>query len=155
MSAIQSPKMPGGLRPQSPVAQIAAMGHQDPEVDEVAGPPAAVKQHEPKPDKAKAEEKPQQTAAVTAGGSGRRGAAKRGGAAASPLKSAVRKPLLLNLDEDLKQRMVNTVVWTGPRTGLRNQQAFIRRAITELCEKFELEHNHGKPFDVVEDAAEA
>ena len=76
-------------------------------------------------------------------------------AASSPRPVIIRKPLLLNLDEELKQRMVNTVVWTGPRTGLRNQQAFVRRAIAELCERFEREHNQGKPFDLVEDAAEA
>jgi hypothetical protein len=152
---------PAVKRPTSSIAQVvqvAADGKPpaatDPSTSEGPLTPATL-QDESKPERPKTNERPKSTpAAAPAGGAGRK-ASRRGEAVASSPKSAVRKPLLLNLDEDLKQRMVNTVVWTGPRTGLRNQQAFIRRAIAELCERFELEHNHGKPFDLVEDAAEA
>lgn len=72
---------------------------------------------------------------------------------AEPARSAVavKRPLgsrdvLLSLPEDLKDRMVNTIAWTQPRTGIRHQQVFIRRAITELCEQWENEFNQGKPF---------
>lgn len=44
----------------------------------------------------------------------------------------IQKPILLKLDENLKERMVNTMEWTSPRTGIRNQQVFIRRARSQI-----------------------
>lgn len=56
------------------------------------------------------------------------------------------KDILLSLPEDLKTRMVNTITWSHPYTGIGQQQKFIRKAITELCERLENNHNQGKPF---------
>lgn len=54
--------------------------------------------------------------------------------------------LLLKLPDDIKQRMVNTIAWTQPHTGIGHQQKFIRKAITDLCDRLEREFNHGQPF---------
>jgi len=63
--------------------------------------------------------------------------------------------ILLKLDEELKDRMVNTVEWTGPRTGLRTQQLFIRRAIADLCDRLEKDLNSGQPFDPIVEAPDS
>ncbi|TPG28082.1 hypothetical protein [Mycolicibacterium hodleri] len=54
--------------------------------------------------------------------------------------------ILLSLPEELKERMVNTITWTQPLTGISQQQRFIRKAILELCERLEHDFNAGKPF---------
>ena len=56
------------------------------------------------------------------------------------------KDILLSLPEDAKERMVNTITWTAPHTGIGQQQKFIRRAITELCERLERDFNDGRLF---------
>ncbi|MHA7659203.1 hypothetical protein ACX9NJ_27685 [Mycobacterium sp. ML2] len=56
------------------------------------------------------------------------------------------KDILLSLPEDLKTRMVNTITWSHPYTGIGQQQKFIRKAIADLCERLEQQHNQGKPF---------
>lgn len=56
------------------------------------------------------------------------------------------KDILLSVPEDLKQRMVNTITWTQPHTGIGQQQKFIRKAINELCDRLETAFNSGKPF---------
>ncbi|MBU8841454.1 hypothetical protein KL865_34955 [Mycolicibacterium goodii] len=56
------------------------------------------------------------------------------------------KDILLSLPEDLKARMVNTITWSHPYTGIGQQQKFIRKAITDLCERLENDYNQGKPF---------
>lgn len=56
------------------------------------------------------------------------------------------KDILLSLPEDLKERMVNTITWSHPYTGIGQQQKFIRKAITDLCERLENDFNQGKPF---------
>ena len=56
------------------------------------------------------------------------------------------RDVLLSLPEDLKDRMVNTIAWTNMHTGISHQQKFIRRAIEELCERLESDHNQGAPF---------
>lgn len=43
--------------------------------------------------------------------------------------------------------MVNTITWTRPYTGIGQQQKFIRKAITDLCERLEEEFNSGKAFE--------
>ena len=55
--------------------------------------------------------------------------------------------ILLSVPEELKERMVNTITWTQPYTGISQQQKFIRKAITDLCERLEHEYNTGKPFE--------
>ena len=50
------------------------------------------------------------------------------------------------MPEDLKDRMVNTIAWTRPFTGIHQQQKFIRKGIAELCERLEHQFNMGKPF---------
>ena len=57
--------------------------------------------------------------------------------------------ILLSLPEELKTRMVNTIAWTTPRTGIRHQQAFIRKGIEDLCAQLERDHNNGHPFDPI------
>lgn len=54
--------------------------------------------------------------------------------------------ILLSLPVELKARMVNTITWTRPYTGISHQQKFIRKAITELCERLEGEFNAGEAF---------
>lgn len=56
------------------------------------------------------------------------------------------KDILLSLPEDLKTRMVNTITWSHPYTGIGQQQKFIRKAITDLCERLENDYNQGNPF---------
>lgn len=72
-------------------------------------------------------------------------------AAASASTTASKRPvaskdILLSLPEDAKERMVNTITWTQPHTGIGQQQKFIRRAITELCERLERDFNNGQLF---------
>lgn len=54
--------------------------------------------------------------------------------------------ILLTLGEDLKERMSNTLAWTMPHTGITSQQAFVRKAIADLCKQLEDQHNGGAPF---------
>ena len=61
--------------------------------------------------------------------------------------------ILLSVPEELKQRMVNTILWTAPRTGVQHQQKFIRQGIEELCARYEAEYNAGANFSVPEDEA--
>lgn len=165
-SQIPTPAMPPtGKRPPSSIAQVVQINGDDSTDQATDSPPAEQPKAPPKPEnvapttgQAKKDEPAGSSPAPSpSGGSGRKGAGRRveAPAAGSGRPATVRKPLLLNLDDDLKQRMINTVGWTGPRTGLRSQQAFVRRAIAELCERFEREHNQGNPFDPVEDRAEA
>ena len=56
------------------------------------------------------------------------------------------RDILLSVPDDLKERMVNTIAWTNMHTGISHQQKFIRRAIEELCERLESDHNQGEPF---------
>lgn len=67
-----------------------------------------------------------------------------GGASAS-----VMKPIALTIPEDLKTRMVNTLAWTTPHTGINKQQQFIRKAIEEMCERLEAAHNNGQRFEPI------
>ena len=61
------------------------------------------------------------------------------------------KKILLSLPQQDKQRMVSTIVWARPHTGIKNQQDFIRQAIGELCDRLEAEYNGGQRFpDVAE-----
>jgi hypothetical protein len=55
--------------------------------------------------------------------------------------------ILLSVPEDLKERMVNTITWTQPHTGISQQQKFIPKAITDLCDRFEREFNAGQAFE--------
>lgn len=82
---------------------------------------------------------------------GHNGGAARTGAsvvvADAPNKRLVgSKDILLSLPEDLKDRMVNTITWSHPYTGIGQQQKFIRKAIADLCERLENDYNQGKPF---------
>lgn len=56
------------------------------------------------------------------------------------------RDILLSAPEDLKERMVNTIAWTQPHTGIQHQQVFIRRAMAELCERLEKQYNNGEAF---------
>lgn len=63
--------------------------------------------------------------------------------------AAVMKPIALTIPADLKTRMVNTLAWTTPHTGINKQQQFIRKAIEEMCERLESAHNHGQKFEPI------
>ena len=165
---IPAPAMPGGRRPTSSIAQTAAITHEPPGPDPMTPPdteggtatPAAqgrdvAKHSAAKEDSDKSAVQNDRPASVgrkgNAGGKRDQGTPRENMAKVS----RIQKPILLKLDEDLKERMVNTMEWTGPRTGLRNQQVFIRRAIADLCERLEKEHNSGNPFPLIVDALEA
>ena len=60
--------------------------------------------------------------------------------------AAPQTKILLTLGEDLKERMSTTIAWTMPHTGVTSQQAFVRKAIAELCKRLEDQHNGGEPF---------
>lgn len=82
-----------------------------------------------------------------------RGAGTRSGGADTSASPAVEykrlggsRDILLSVPEDLKERMVNTITWTQPHTGIGQQQKFIRKAILDLCERLERDHNQGNPF---------
>lgn len=55
--------------------------------------------------------------------------------------------ILLSLPVELKERMVNTITWTQPYTGIGHQQKFIRKAITDLCDRLEEQFNAGEAFE--------
>lgn len=56
------------------------------------------------------------------------------------------RDILLSIPDDAKDRMVRTIAFTMPYTGIRHQQAFIRRAIDDLCAALETQYNNGDPF---------
>lgn len=56
------------------------------------------------------------------------------------------RDILLSLPDDLKLRMVNTIAWTTPHTGINQQQKFIRKAISDLCDRLEKQFNNGSEF---------
>ncbi|MGD9622265.1 MAG: hypothetical protein AB7G47_19750 [Mycolicibacterium sp.] len=63
------------------------------------------------------------------------------------------KDVLFSLPEEEKERMINTIAWTTPRTGIRHQSKFIRYAIAKACEDLEREFNGAKPFPPPADSA--
>lgn len=63
------------------------------------------------------------------------------------------KDILFSLPEEEKDRMINTIAWTTPRTGIRHQSKFIRYAIAKACEDLEREFNNGNSFPPPADAA--
>lgn len=67
-------------------------------------------------------------------------------APASKKRKAATTDILLSLTEDLKDRMVATLEYTRPRTGITSQQQFIRTAIDQLCTRLETEFNDGQAF---------
>ena len=127
-SQIPTPAMPPtGKRPPSSIAQVVQINGDDSTDQATDSPPAEQPKAPPKREnvapttgQAKKDEPAGSSPAPSpSGGSGRKGAGRRveAPAAGSGRPATVRKPLLLNLDDDLKQRMINTVGWTGPRTG--------------------------------------
>lgn len=158
MSAIPAPAMPP-KRPSSSIQQVVTEARHDAEDDATPAPAesgarkSAERRDSPNAAPAQTDSSAKPTAAAPKAG---RGGAKREQPAPERGKvTRIQKPILLKLDEGLKERMVNTMEWTGPRTGLRNQQVFIRRAIADLCERLEKEHNSGQPFPVIVEALEA
>ncbi|MBQ7804426.1 MAG: hypothetical protein IJ372_07285 [Rhodococcus sp.] len=61
-------------------------------------------------------------------------------------RKAATTDILLSLTEDLKDRMVATLEYTRPHTGITSQQQFIRTAIGQLCTRLETEFNDGQAF---------
>lgn len=55
--------------------------------------------------------------------------------------------ILLSVPEELKERMVNTIAWTRPRTGISTQQQFIRKAMADLCDQLERDYNGSRTFE--------
>ena len=56
------------------------------------------------------------------------------------------KDILLTLPEEEKERMVNTIAWTSPHTGISHQSRFMRYAIAKVCAELEEQFNRGEPF---------
>lgn len=119
--------------------------------------PRVVPQDEPQPTQAAkparvapAAPSPTETPTPPSGPRARNGGAARSanGAATEPFYKRLggSKDILLSLPEDLKERMVNTIAWTTPHTGISQQQKFIRKGIADLCERLEGKFNSGKPF---------
>lgn len=54
--------------------------------------------------------------------------------------------IMLELPDELKQRLESAQINTAGHTGLTSQQAFIREAIARLCTELEVEHNGGAPW---------
>lgn len=61
-------------------------------------------------------------------------------------RKAATTDILLSIEEELKQRMVNTIAGSAMHTGVKQQQMFIRLGIRELCERYEAEFNQGERF---------
>lgn len=81
----------------------------------------------------------------------RKRAASSVGSVTSRAEVAKKRPggsadILLSIPEELKERMVNTITWSQPHTGIAHQQKFIRKAITDLCERYERDFNRGDAF---------
>ena len=55
--------------------------------------------------------------------------------------------ILLSVPEELKERMVNTIAWTRPHTGIGTQQHFIRKAMADLCDQLEHDYNGSRTFE--------
>ncbi|WP_226862614.1 hypothetical protein [Mycolicibacterium baixiangningiae] len=55
--------------------------------------------------------------------------------------------ILLSVPEELKERMVNTIAWTRPHTGISTQQQFIRKAMADLCDQLERDYNGSRTFE--------
>lgn len=105
----------------------------------------------PKDDRAGSRPPRRQAAARGGKGAGKR---VRAPAADSRKPTTVRKPILVDLDDELKQRMINTVGWTGPAPGFAASKPLY--GVPSNCyQYFEREHNQGNPFDLVEDRTEA
>lgn len=111
-------------------AQVAARPTQEPPVAPPAESPSG------STTRGRTRRAPQKPSAQAPAGAGTT-AAKRLGAS---------KDILLSLPEDAKERMVNTITWTLPHTGIGQQQKFIRKAINELCDRLERDFNNGQPF---------
>lgn len=122
MTGIPDPQFPDPQRKRrSSIAQSATAS--DPAVGPPADPPG------PPPNRATV---PRPTVAVQPD----RDAHRKGGT----------RDILLSLPDDAKERMVRTIAFTMPYTGIRHQQVFIRRAIDELCSNLEGQYNGGDPF---------
>ena len=162
MSAIPAPAMPP-KRPSSSIQQVVTEARHDAEAGAASAPAEqgagkATEHRTPSAAPAQRESITKPAAAALPPLSPRAAGAEPSASSRQrrwPRWRGYKKPILLKLDENLKERMVNTMEWTSPRTGIRNQQVFIRRAIADLCERLEKEHNSGQPFPVIVDALEA
>jgi hypothetical protein len=56
------------------------------------------------------------------------------------------RDILLSLPLEEKERMVNTVAWTGAHIGIKHNSRFIRYAIARLCAELEQKYNNGEPY---------
>lgn len=130
-AALSGETQPSATRPPTPQPPAASLRT-------MTDPPAPLPttEDDPAPE--------QHTAAARSGGVGR---PSKLAAVETPNKRlAGSKDILLSLPEDLKDRMISTIAWSRPYTGIGHQQKFIRKAIQELCERLETELNDGKPF---------
>lgn len=121
-SAIPKPSFPSRPRCSS-IAQAAA--------SESAAPPAAPPAVTPEPPAPRAATAQPAPAAATSN-------PKRLG--------GVTTDILLTIPVEEKERLVNSMTWTAPHTGIKHQSKFIRYAITKLCEDLENRFNNGEPF---------
>ena len=126
--------------PPAEPASTAAPGTTD---VKAAGPAESAQPDAPHAQPASTRHRPRSTAARSGGVAAPR-ATSAADTAAKRLGGS--KDILLSLPEDLKERMVNTITWTQPHTGIGQQQKFIRKAIGDLCDRLERQYNNGNPF---------
>ena len=132
MTEIPRPNLPNPARPRrSSIAQSAATT----QPSTPAAPPAAASAEAKQPSRpraaASAQTISQPPAPSTAPPTHRMGGT---------------KDILLSVPDELKERMVRTIAYTLPRTGVRHQQQFIRWGIEKLCAELEEQYNNGDPF---------
>lgn len=161
---IPKPDFPGSRPRRSSIAQAAAANRETTDspttettVDTL--PPAATPPQQPgetalaapaaggpqqaEPDDTRQAEPPRPRARTRNGGAAR---ATTSIGTSSNKRLAQSRDILLSVPDDLKERMVNTIAWTTPHTGIHQQQKFIRKGIAELCDRLENQFNHGEPF---------
>ncbi len=159
-SAIPKPSFPAPRR-RSSIGQAAAANSESPPspaptdtrpgAAELSPPASPVAEAQPAPPKASPVGSTAEPPTSTAGRERSRRGAKQSAATSPSATTASKRPvaskdILLSVPEDLKQRMVNTITWTQPHTGIGQQQKFIRKAINELCDRLETAFNSGNPF---------
>lgn len=144
-SSIPKPTFPGPRRPRrSSIAQAAAANRgEDAAADEQqpqSGRPETADSAATRPVLARRPQKPSSDPRPPVGTT-----------ANSSKRLAQSRDILLSLPDELKLRMVNTIAWTTPYTGINQQQKFIRKAISELCDRLETQFNDGNTFPSVPD----
>lgn len=151
--SIPKPEFPSPRRRRSSIAQAAGLAGEDaPPTQDLSDRERTKLETAPTAPAASEARVPAKHLKPASGtGARARGATTHHGGVATATSPTSKRPvgsrdILLSVPEDLKERMVNTITWTQPHTGIGQQQKFIRKAILDLCERLEREHNQGNLF---------